>query len=116
MKLKKPTTSSKRHLMKLIEKMSIKKQLFKIKNFFEKKKITQTNILNFLIFCVGLLTYYFKYYLLTFYVVLHFTISLGQYLNKDFNQKVQNFHQDQIIIRDHYLKDFKTLYYSILGY
>ena len=39
MKLKKPTTSSKRHLMKLIEKMSIKKQLFKIKNFFDKKKL-----------------------------------------------------------------------------
>jgi len=71
--------------------------------------------LNFLIFCIGLLSYYFKYYLLTFYVVLHFTISLGQYLNKNFNQKVKNYYQDQITIREHYLEDFKILYYLIFN-
>lgn len=94
----------------------IKKQFFKIKNFLDKKKYIETSqILNFLIFCIGLLSYYFKYYLLTFYVVLHFTISLGQYLNKNFNQKVKNYYQDQITIREHYLKDFKTLYYLIFN-
>jgi len=94
----------------------LKEQFFKIKNFLEKKKYIDTSqILNFLIFCIGLLSYYFKYYLLTFYVVLHFTISLGQYLNKNFNQKVINYYQDQVTIKEHYLKDFKTLYYLIFN-
>jgi len=101
--------------MKKIKTLFDSKRLLVIKTLFAKKKsIPTSKILNFLIFCTGLLSYYFNYYLLTFYVVLHFTISLGQYLNKNFNQKVQNIHQDQITIRDHYLKDFKTLYYLIL--
>jgi len=92
--------------------MTLKKQFFKIKNFLA---IEPPRILNFLIFCIGLFSYYFNYYLITFYVVLHFTILLGQYLNKDFSQRVDNYHQDQKTIRDHYLKDFKILYYLIFN-
>lgn len=104
----------------------IKKQFFKIKNFLDNKKkilknflndnkISTEQILNFSIFCIALLSYYFKYYILTFYTVLHLTISLGQYLSPGFNQRVLNYHQDQVTIREHYLKDFKILYYLIFN-
>lgn len=53
--------------------------------------------------------------MLTFYAVSHLSISLGQYLSEKFNQKVKNYHQDQITIRTHYLEDFKTLYYLIFS-
>jgi hypothetical protein len=93
----------------------IKKQFLKIKNFLNEKKISIEHILNFLAFFIGLLSYYFKYYILTFYTLLHLTISLAQYLSKGFNQRVLNYHQDQITIRNHYLEDFKIFYYLIFS-
>ena len=68
---------------------------------------------NLLILFFGLLGYYFEYYLLTFYSIVHFFVLFGQYFSKDFSVKLENFKKDQITIKNHYLKDFKVFYYLV---
>lgn len=79
------------------------------------KKIKKDNILNFLFVIFGLVGYYFEYYLLSIYVTVHFFVLFGQYINKDFKRILINFKKDQITIKNHYLKDFKTWYYLIFS-
>lgn len=73
----------------------------------------KNNNFNLFILFFGLLGYYFEYYLLTLYSIVHFLVLLGQYLNKDFSVKLENFKKDQITIKNHYLEDFKIVYYSV---
>lgn len=85
-----------------------------IKNIFASKFCLKKNyFINLFILFFGLLGYYFEYYLLTFYTIVHFFVLFGQYLSKDLNVRLENFKKDQITIKDHYLKDFKTFYYLV---
>ena len=89
------------------------KQLSKntIKKILHLKKKNKS--FDFFILFFGLLGYYFEYYLLTLYSIVHFSVLFGQYLSKDFKVKVENFKKDQITIKNHYLEDFKIVYYSV---
>ena len=70
-------------------------------------------IINLFILFFGLLGYYFEYYLLIFYTIVHFSVLLLQYLSKDFNMRIENFKKDQITIKNHYLEDFRIFYYLV---
>lgn len=89
-----------------------------IKNFTKRIFLSKSNLkksdwINLFFLFFGLLGYYFEYYLLTFYSIVHFFVLFGRYSSKDFNVKAENFKKDQITIRDHYLKDFKVFYYLV---
>jgi hypothetical protein len=71
--------------------------------------------INLFILLFGLLGYYFEYYLLTLYAIIHFSVVFGQYLNKDFKKRLENFKKDQVIIKNHYLEDFKIWYYLVFS-
>lgn len=92
--------------------IKILKQLTRniITKIFHLKK---NNCFNFFILFFGLSGYYFGYFLLTLYSTVHFLVLFGQYLNKDFRVKLESFKKDQITIKNHYLKDFKMVYYSV---
>nr|UXN44307.1 hypothetical protein [Haslea karadagensis] len=96
----------------------IKIMLKKIKIMLKKIKIMlKKNIYltHFLILFLGFVGCCFKYYLLTYYAVIHFFVLLGRYLSKDFKKKLDDFEEDQIIIKKHYLEDFKIWYYLVFS-
>jgi Cytochrome C and Quinol oxidase polypeptide I len=80
----------------------------------QKNKISE-NAINWLILSIGLLGYYFEYYLLVFYTTVHFLVLLGQYFSKTFKKKLDNFKKDQITIKEHYLESFKIFYYLVFS-
>lgn len=49
------------------------------------------------------------------YGVIHFAILTAQYFSETFKQRLQNFKNDQMTIKHHYLEDFKVWYYLIFA-
>jgi hypothetical protein len=96
-----------------------------LKNFFKQlfRSVTLTNcqfsppvVINFFdlsILIIGLMGYYFEYYLLTLYTIVHFFILFVRCLSSNFKTKLENFKKDQITIKNHYLEDFKIFYYLV---
>jgi hypothetical protein len=76
--------------------------------------LKKETISNVLMLTLGLVGYYFEYYILTFYFIVHFFILIAKYMSKDFEEKLNNFKKDQIIIKNNYLKDFKFFYWLVL--
>jgi hypothetical protein len=89
------------------------KQLIKNMTKFKFQLKKKTHFLDLFILFFGLLGYYFEYYLLTFYTIVHFSVIFLQYLSKDFNRRLENFKKDQTTIKNHYLADFRTFYYLV---
>jgi hypothetical protein len=73
------------------------------------------NKINTFILFLGFIAYYFEYYILTLYATIHFLVVFGTYFSSDLKKSLENFKQDQITIRTHYLEDFKIFYYFSLS-
>lgn len=83
------------------------KSLFK--GFFNKSKTTYK--LDIFISILGVTCYFFGYYFITIYALVHLIIRILQTFSKTFANKLISFKNDQEIIKSHYLKDFKFCYY-----
>lgn len=71
-------------------------------------------IINIFILFLGLIGFYFENYLLTLYSIVHFFVLFLQKYSTSFAKSLENYNKDQIIIRNHYLENFKFFYYLVL--
>lgn len=78
----------------------------------QKKRVNEP-LFTFLLLCMGVVTHWYRLDLVTFYLVLHFVISIAKELSPTFNKRIGNYLEDFGTIRNHYLTDFKIPYYLI---
>ena len=69
--------------------------------------------LDIFISTLGVTCYFFGYYFITIYALVHLIVRVLQTFSKTFANKLISFKKDQITIKDHYLKDFKVFYYLV---
>lgn len=85
------------------------KKLKALFNFFIYE--STVNKLDIFISILGVTCYFFGYYFITIYALMHLIVRVLQTFSKTFANKLISFKNDQEIIKSHYLKDFKFCYY-----
>jgi hypothetical protein len=83
----------------------------KIYNYINKNK---DFLLSLIFFFFGFVGYYSGYYFLIYFTSIHFLILIIKKNSPTVNKLLENFKNDQIIIKNHYKKDFLFIYYIIL--
>ena len=89
--------------------MNFQKLKSSFKFFLNKSKTIYK--LDIFISILGVTCYFFGYYFITIYALVHLIIRILQTFSKTFANKLISFKNDQEIIKSHYLKDFKFCYY-----
>ena len=89
--------------------MSVEKVKSWLKFFHTDEKTV--SYLDLFVLTLGLICYFFSYYFVTVYALVHLVIRVLQTFSKTFASKLVSFKSDQAIIRKHYLEDFKFCYY-----
>ena len=82
-----------------------------LESFFVKLIINSKYRLDVFILSLGATCYFFGYYFITIYALVHLVVRVLQTFSKTFANKLISFKNDQEIIKNHYLKDFKLYYY-----
>ena len=89
--------------------MKFQKLKYLFEFFFNKSKTIYK--LDIFISVLGVTCYFFGYYFITIYALVHLIVRILQTFSKTFANKLISFKNDQEIIKSHYLKDFKLFYY-----
>ena len=79
--------------------------------FFVKFTAYSKYRLDVFILSFGATCYFFGYYFITIYALVHLVVRVLQTFSKTFASKLISFKNDQEIIKSHYLEDFKFYYY-----
>jgi hypothetical protein len=85
-----------------------------IEAFFQKPVVFSQKKFDVFIISLGLVSYFLSYYGLVFYASVHLAVRILQTCSKTFDRKLKNFKNDQIIIKTHYMEDFKVFYFFVM--
>ena len=89
--------------------MNFKNFKFLFKSFLNNSKTVYK--FDIFILILGVTCYFFGYYFITIYGLVHLIVRVLQIDSKTLANKLISFKNDQEIIKSHYLKDFKLFYY-----
>lgn len=87
----------------------------KLKKIFTKLIVNSKFKFDIFVIILGVTCYFFGYYFITIYALMHFMVRVLQNFSETFANKLISFKNDQIIIKSHYLKDFKLFYYFTMS-
>ena len=82
-----------------------------LKSFFVKLTANSKYRLDVFILSLEATCYFFGYYFITIYALVHLVVRVLQTFSKTFANKLISFKNNQEIIKSHYLEDFKLCYH-----